>query len=120
MVAKASMDVAVEGGVNQGRHGTTEAWFLKKRGESGVSAGKEVEHSIDIRGVTDIANFHIKVEKTSKSIHLYGKGRAIREMINQGVDFTEINRACKNSFHGRCVAKEDGFLSLSRFAGEKT
>lgn len=54
---------------------------------SGVSPGKEVEDAVDIGGVTDITQFHVQIDEAVKAIHFHGKGRAVGQMVDQGVDF---------------------------------
>lgn len=72
--------------------------------ESGIPPGKKMEHTVDIRGIADIAQLRFKVEKTTHAIHFHRKGRAIGEVIDQGVDLAEVNGIYKNSFHGHSAA----------------
>ena len=76
---------------------------------SGISPGKEVEDAVDIRGVADIAQFHVKVEKTAHAIHVHRKGRAVGEMVDQGVDLAQINGIGKNTFHNYRAALKEMF-----------
>jgi hypothetical protein len=52
----------------------------------GVASRKEVENTIDIRGVADVAQFHVEIEKTVEVIHFNRECWSIGEMVNEGVD----------------------------------
>jgi hypothetical protein len=103
VVAQAGMDMAINGYINQSRHGVPEGGGERggayKRRWSGISFGEKMEYPIDFGGVADIAHFHVEIKKSHEFVHFDGKSRAIREMVNQGVNFAQVNGVGKNSFH---------------------
>ena len=70
-------------------------------GCSSVSPGEKVNNTVDFRSITDVANFHFQVKYLLEVIHINGEGRAVGEVIYQGVDFAEIYSWSKKFFH--CV-----------------
>jgi hypothetical protein len=71
----------------------------KRSRTSGIALGEKVNHSVNIRGVADIAEFHLKIEHLNNIVHFHGKGRAVRKMIDQGFNFAEIYWSGKYFFH---------------------
>jgi len=72
--------------------------------DSGVASGKEMEDTVDVGGVADVSEFHVEIDKTVKIVHLDGKNRAIRQVVDQGVDLAEVDLIGKNFFHVRLLA----------------
>jgi hypothetical protein len=95
------------------RKGNGEAGRKRSCWNLGVASRKEVEHAINIRGVADVAQFHVEIEKTVEVIHFNGKCWSIGEMVNEGVDLTEVHGVGKISFHVRLesLVKKVCFLS---------
>jgi hypothetical protein len=83
------------------RNGNGEAGRKRNNRNLGVASREEVEHAIDIRGVADVAQFHVEIEKTVEVIHFNGKCWSIGEMVNEGVDLAEVHVVGKISFHVR-------------------
>jgi hypothetical protein len=106
VVAEPGMDMTIGCYINQGRH-VAEAGkgYNQDRGKKGegwnssIPFREEMEDAIDIGGVADVAHFHIEIDKGAYFIHLHRKGRAIRQMIDQGIDFAQVNGIGKDFFH---------------------
>jgi hypothetical protein len=78
----------------------------ERKGEgSGIPFGKEMEDSIDIRGVADVTHFHVEVDESFQVVHLDQKSGSIWKMIDQGVDFAQIKGIGKNFFHVRKISE---------------
>jgi hypothetical protein len=88
---------------------------------SGIAFGKEMEDTIDIGGVADIAHFYVEIDEPVQFVHFHRKGRSIWQMVNQSVDLAQVNGIGKNSFHvGQGIQSKKMCVSLSRFGAEKT
>ena len=107
VAAAARMHMAVNGRVDQRLHGggseERERYAAGRaaQGNSGVAARKEMEHTVDVGGVADIPQFHVDVDESLESIQFHRKGRSVRQVVNQGIDFAQVNGAGKNSLHER-------------------
>jgi hypothetical protein len=73
----------------------------KQGGEncSGIPFGKKVNNPVNVRGVTDVTHFHVKIDEAFQPFHLHGQGGAVGQVIDQGLDLGEVNGADKNFFH---------------------
>jgi hypothetical protein len=98
MIAQTSVDMTVFMDVDQWRFRMIEC-----RGHewaSGISTGEKVDDPIDIRGITDIAQSHIEIDKVIHPVHFQGKDRAVRQVVDEGIDFAQVNRIGKKLSHG--------------------
>ncbi len=59
---------------------------IKKCKKSGVSFREEMQNTVDIGGVADMAEFEFKIKIFLDAFNLQGKGWTIREMINNGTN----------------------------------
>jgi hypothetical protein len=66
-----------------------------------IASGKEVDDTIDVRGVADVALFHIDVNQILKTIHLQGEGWAIGQMVDKGVHLGQVYGVYEQFFHSR-------------------
>jgi hypothetical protein len=60
------------------------------RSRSGVSFGEEMDNTVNIRSVADVAKFHFKIEQLGDIIHFHRKRRTVRQMVDQGLHFAEV------------------------------
>jgi hypothetical protein len=109
VVTEAGVDVAINRYIYQRGHaaGATEGRSEGKRVRegSGIPLGEEMEDTIDLGGIADITHLHVKVDEPVQFVHFHRKSRSIREMVDQSVDFAQVNRIGKDFFHVRLVSK---------------
>lgn len=65
---------------------------------SGISLGEKMDNTINVRGVTYMANVHFQIEEFSNATNIQGQGRTIRQMVDQGLNLCIINGSDKK-FH---------------------
>ncbi|MDD3618603.1 MAG: hypothetical protein RBR09_00325 [Desulfobulbaceae bacterium] len=55
--------------------------------------------AVDLRGIADMADFHININEIFEAFHLNGQGWPVGEMIDEGRNFAEIDGFAKKLFH---------------------
>jgi hypothetical protein len=90
VVAEAGVDMTIGRCVNKRGHAKREnqekRWGRGNGEESGIPFGKEMEDSIDIRGIADVTHFHVEIDEPFQVVHLDRKSGSIWQVIDQGVD----------------------------------
>ena len=89
MVAQKGMNMFVSGYIDQGnRQKKIEEWaLLVRKAGSGVTSGEKMDNSVNFRGIADVTHLHLQIKKIFKTVHVNGKGRPVRKVIDKGVDF---------------------------------
>ena len=68
-------------------------------GISGIPFGEEMEDTIDICSIANVTHLHIEIDEPVQVVHFHRKSGTIREMIDQGIDFAQVNWIGKDFFH---------------------
>jgi hypothetical protein len=91
MVAPSGVHMTIEREINQWGvwHLAAMNWCL------GVSLGEKMDNAINLGGVTDMAKVQFQIKKLTDAANVQGQGRAIWEMVDQGLNLSIINGSDK-------------------------